>query len=211
MTMMTGAEDLAIASENRLNSTSTVAPSSTTVPKTQAGALAASKAVKARPLTPLDIASKSYTIYDIILPLPGFAILYPTGPLGDLYRSIALSDGIDISLLFRKQKEYSLGGAYRKIMFLPSEVEWKVVAYVDDSMDLKRTDEEILRGATEISLKEVRLEEGETLGEGEKLALQIQLTLGSSTCRLFPFVLSPSPFFLPFFPSLPFCSTRSQY
>lgn len=182
----TGAEDLAIAEEGRPSaSTSTSTPSSkptTTTPRTQAGAAAASKAPKARPLTALDISSKTYTIYDIILPLPGFAILYPTGPLGELYRKITSEDGIDISNLFRKQKEYSLGGAYRKIMFLPEEVEWKVLAYEDDSRDLRSTDEDLLRGMEEILVKEISLEKGEVLDEGEKLGLQIQLTLGSSTC-----------------------------
>lgn len=70
-------------------------------------------------------------------------------------------------------------------MHLPEEVRWKVLAYGDDSMDLRSTDEDLLRGLEEIKVKELDLEAGEKVGEGEKLGLQIELTLGSSTCSSF--------------------------
>lgn len=45
---------------------------------------------------------------DVILPMPGFSIVYPTGQLGDLYRNIMKSDKLDPENLYRKQKEFSL-------------------------------------------------------------------------------------------------------
>lgn len=71
-------------------------------------AIATSRAPKARVLTQADIDAGTYTIFDVVLPLPGFATLYPEGHLGDRYKEIMRADGIDPDDMFRKQKEYSL-------------------------------------------------------------------------------------------------------
>lgn len=170
------------------------------------GGVKKSKVAKARPLTEADIASNKYTIHDVILPLPGFGIIYPEGVLGDRYKQIIKEDGLDWENLFRKQKwvplsrlslksslmirvdddrEYSLGGAYRKILHLPSEVSHKLIAYSDPNIDLAQSDEDVLRRK--------KLPDPIVRGEPLNLALQIELTLGSSTCS-FPSV-----------PSLAFC------
>lgn len=63
-----------------------------------------SRVAQAKLLTAADIANETYTIFDVILPMPGFAVLYPGGVLGEKYREIMRSDGIDPDNLFRKQK-----------------------------------------------------------------------------------------------------------
>lgn len=69
-----------------------------------AAATPVSRAPKARALTEQDIASKKYSIFDVVLPLPGYSIIYPEGALGDRYKEIMKEDGLDWTNLFRKQK-----------------------------------------------------------------------------------------------------------
>jgi hypothetical protein len=70
--------------------------------------IATSKVRKVRALTAADIASKKYSVYDVVLPMPGFAVTYPAGQLGELYKRVMKEDGIDADDMWRKQKEYSL-------------------------------------------------------------------------------------------------------
>lgn len=70
--------------------------------------IATSKVPKVRALTAADIAANKHTIYDVVLPMPGFAVQYPAGELGEVYRRVIREDGIDPDNMWRKQKEYSL-------------------------------------------------------------------------------------------------------
>lgn len=63
-----------------------------------------SKIAAAHPITQGDIDAGKYTMADIILPMPGYAVVYPAGKLGVLYREIMESDRLDPDDMFRKQK-----------------------------------------------------------------------------------------------------------
>jgi tRNA pseudouridine13 synthase len=69
---------------------------------TKQSLLAASKTPKVKVLTEEDL--PKYTIYDVVLPLPGFSVTYPTGQTGELYKKMLEADGLDIDNLFRPQK-----------------------------------------------------------------------------------------------------------
>lgn len=49
-----------------------------------------------KPLTKEDIESNKYTIYDIVLPLPGHDITFPHNEFGDAYHEIMAKDGISL-------------------------------------------------------------------------------------------------------------------
>ncbi|GAA5908397.1 pseudouridine synthase PUS7 [Sporobolomyces salmoneus] len=146
----------------------------------QAYYISTSSLPKVRALTPLDISSKSHTIYDVVLPMPGFAVTYPSGALGELYKRVIKEDGIDPDQMWRKQKEYSLGGTYRKILHLPQQISYKLLISTSSSQDLTQSDEDVLLGKPPLELKEYDEEKG-GLEEGESLCLQVELELGSST------------------------------
>lgn len=63
---------------------------------------AASKTPAVFPLTEETV--HQYTIYDVVLPLPGYTVTYPEGQISDLYRRMLKADGLDIDKLFRPQK-----------------------------------------------------------------------------------------------------------
>lgn len=70
--------------------------------------IATSSVPKVHALTAQDIESGKYTIQDVVLPMPGFAVQYPAGQLGEVYRRVIREDGINPDDMWRKQKEYSL-------------------------------------------------------------------------------------------------------
>ncbi|GAA6025772.1 hypothetical protein JCM11491_001986 [Sporobolomyces phaffii] len=147
----------------------------------QAYYISTSSLAKVRPLTAADVAAGTHSIYDVVLPMPGFAVTYPGGQLGDLYRRVIEEDGIDPDKMWRKQKEYSLGGTYRKVVHLPAHVEYRLVVSTSPQDDLAQSDADVLRGAPVLVPKRYDPAETAGLGPGESLNLQVELELGSST------------------------------
>lgn len=45
-----------------------------------------------------------YTIFDVIMPLPGRDVSFPEGKLGDRYKEFLRADGLDPDNWVRKQK-----------------------------------------------------------------------------------------------------------
>lgn len=67
-------------------------------------ALATTNVPKVHVVTAEDVAASKYSVFDVVLPLPGFAIQYPAGKVGDCYRDIMRADRLDPDNMFRKQK-----------------------------------------------------------------------------------------------------------
>jgi len=49
-----------------------------------------------------------YTIFDVIMPLPGIDVAFPGGTLGDRYREFLTTDGLDPNNFHRKQRYRSI-------------------------------------------------------------------------------------------------------
>ncbi|EIW82095.1 tRNA pseudouridine synthase D [Coniophora puteana RWD-64-598 SS2] len=111
-----------------------------------------------------------YSIFDVIMPLPGRDVSYPGGKLGDRYREFLVADGLDPDNFIRKQKEYTLNGSYRKILQLPKDISWSVLKYTDPDVPLAQADEDALLGFDAPAVDE----------NGKFLALQVRLTLGTA-------------------------------
>ncbi|KXN86433.1 Multisubstrate pseudouridine synthase 7 [Leucoagaricus sp. SymC.cos] len=112
-----------------------------------------------------------YSIFDVIMPLPGTDVAYPGGKLGGQYREFLRMDGLDPDNFMRKQKDYTLHGSYRKILHLPKELTWIVMRYTDPDVSLAQSDEDKLLGFDPPAVDQ----------DGKFMALQIQLTLGTAS------------------------------
>ncbi|KAH8830450.1 pseudouridine synthase [Flagelloscypha sp. PMI_526] len=111
-----------------------------------------------------------YTIFDVIMPLPGTDVSYPGGTLGDKYREYLRLDGLDPDNWLRSQKDYTLKGSYRKIMHLPKNISWRVLRYTDPDCQLAQSDEDKILG----------IEPPPPDADGKFMALQVEFILGTA-------------------------------
>ncbi|KAF7301777.1 TRUD domain-containing protein [Mycena indigotica] len=111
-----------------------------------------------------------YTIFDVLMPLPGTDVAYPGGALGEKYREYLRMDGLDPDNFVRKQREYTLSGSYRAMLHLPKELSWTVLRYTDPDVALAQADEDKL----------LNFDPPMVSNDGLFMALQIKLSLGTA-------------------------------
>ncbi|KAJ6665732.1 hypothetical protein lerEdw1_002102 [Lerista edwardsae] len=113
----------------------------------------------------------SYAIHDVVMPLPGFDVIYPKHKIGEAYKDILAADNLNISNMKHKIRDYSLSGAYRKIIIRPQNVNWELVVYDDPKIPLFNTDLDKLEGKPPAVLAM----------EGKYKALKMEFSLPPST------------------------------
>ncbi|KAL2261907.1 hypothetical protein VTK26DRAFT_3031 [Humicola hyalothermophila] len=99
---------------------------------------------QARVLTAADVASGKYTIFDIVLPTPGYDVLYPRNDIGEYYVEFMgkpENGALNPYEMRRKQREFSLSGSYRHLVgrFI-GEPQYAIRAYCDDTEQMYPTD-----------------------------------------------------------------------
>ncbi|KAK3942405.1 tRNA pseudouridine synthase D [Diplogelasinospora grovesii] len=104
---------------------------------------------QARALTAEDVASGKYTIFDVVLPTPGYDVMYPRNDIGEYYVEFMKKEengGLDPYDMRRRQKEFSLSGNYRHIIgrFI-SDPHYAIRTYSDDTEQMYPTDLDICK------------------------------------------------------------------
>ncbi|ORX79103.1 tRNA pseudouridine synthase D [Anaeromyces robustus] len=112
-----------------------------------------------------------YSIYDIVLPMPGHDIIYPDNEIKDYYEKLLKKDGINPKDMKTVNREYFLPGSYRKLIVKPGNVEWSVIGYNDEDADLAISDLDIINGKQAPT----------NIPNGKFKALQISFSLPSSS------------------------------
>jgi tRNA pseudouridine13 synthase len=158
---------------------------------------------RARPLTKAEAESGKFDIFDVVLPLPGWDVVYPKNEIGDFYKEFMGSEqggGLDPYDMRRKWKDYSLSGGYRKLLSRPADgMTFEVRGYDEENDQLVETDLERLEKARKqngmngkVEEEDVKKEDGDVEmkddGElpvakvdGDKfIAVILRLKLGSS-------------------------------
>ncbi|KAL8730242.1 MAG: hypothetical protein Q9166_004219 [cf. Caloplaca sp. 2 TL-2023] len=96
---------------------------------------------RARAITESELASPNckISIFDIVLPTPGYDILYPANDSANIYKEFMASEeggGLDPYDMRRKWKDVSLSGSYRKLLAKPlRKVEWEIRSYGERGED----------------------------------------------------------------------------
>lgn len=142
---------------------------------------------RARALTAEEAVSGQYTIFDVVLPQPGFDVEYPKNEIGEFYKEFMGSErggGLNPHKMRRPWREISLSGGYRKFLAKPLKpMEYEVHSYV-------KTEEQFV----ETDLQKIQKEEGTKQNESSgvqedivttdeaarKIAVVLKLQLGSS-------------------------------
>ena len=143
---------------------------------------------RARALTASEAASGQYTIFDVVLPLPGFDVLYPANKMTDFYKSFMgdseQGGGLDPFDMRRKWKDVSLSGSYRKFLsrMMGDDYSAEVKLYAKDEEQFVRTDLDVLTAAAApgVEGQSETKAQGEGEGEADKLAVILKFQLGSS-------------------------------
>lgn len=149
---------------------------------------------RARPLTNAEAESGEYTVYDVVLPQPGFDVEYPKNSIGEFYKEFMGSErggGLNPHNMRRSWREVSLSGGYRKFLARPLKpLEFEIHTYTKEDQQFVETDFDKIKKARG-SAKEgerpiaqegeadVQMEDGES-EEDKKIAVVIKLQLGSS-------------------------------
>ncbi|KAJ2860561.1 multisubstrate pseudouridine synthase 7 [Coemansia aciculifera] len=114
---------------------------------------------------------KQFTIYDVVLPLPGWAVTYPEHEVKKVYIDLMKQDGLSpFGLGKHPLKEYKLAGAYRHMVIKPRDFEYEWIRYNDDALPLARSDSDAIEGK--------HVPEG--IEFGEHVALKLKFDLPSS-------------------------------
>lgn len=104
---------------------------------------------RARALTAAEAATGLYSMFDLVLPLPGFDVVYPANASGEWYKTFMASEaggGLDPYDMRRKQKDFSLSGGYRKILArIGADFEVQIHPYVDGNQQFVETDMDRLK------------------------------------------------------------------
>lgn len=101
--------------------------------------------VRARPVTQEEVDSGKFNIEDVVLPSPGFDVVYPTNEaLRQIYVDTMAKDGLDPFNMRRKTRDFSLAGSYRNLIHKPEALEYKILHYSSPTQQLINTDLEIL-------------------------------------------------------------------
>lgn len=91
-------------------------------------------------LTKEDADSGKYSIFDIVLALPGYDITYPSNSIGNLYEEMLANDDLSSEKLKGKHRIFSLCGAYRKFLNKPQNLTWKFYNYSNENDELINSD-----------------------------------------------------------------------
>jgi tRNA pseudouridine13 synthase len=138
---------------------------------------------RARPLTKAEAESGEHTVWDIVLPLPGFDVEYPTNEIGEFYNEFMGSShggGLDPQNMRRKWKDISLSGGYRKLLARPTEVSWEVKSYVRDTEQLVETDMDRIIKTKSQPNEDQQMEQINPEASDKKIAVVLSMQLGSS-------------------------------
>ncbi|KAJ2939594.1 hypothetical protein O0L34_g14310 [Tuta absoluta] len=154
-------DDAQNGDQNKMADTTPATPLETSIKQEK-------KQIPVRILTQEDVDSERYTIFDIIMPLPGHMVVYPPN-MKEYYEELLTKDGLTLDMK-HKFKSYTMTGAYRHLVIRPADVSWRCVRYTEPFADLILSDWDELQGATLSGI----------VDDGKYKALLLDMTLPAS-------------------------------
>lgn len=128
--------------------------------------------LKVRALVDDDVSSGKYSVFDIVLPTPGWDVMYPDNDIGQFYIEFMgrpENGGLDPHSMQRRHRDFSLPGSYRSLMGKVTRTPSLAVRhYADDTEQLVSTDLDIInsRKAQEAAESRAKTEELQAQASG---------------------------------------------
>lgn len=138
--------------------------------------VAGSLSDKVRPLTAEDVKSGRYSIFDVVIPLPGYDVQYPNNDhVMQVYRDVMSRDGFDPFDMARRVQEFSMAGSYRPLMGRVHSLSYEMVQYASDNDDILMTDKDMLCAG-----KDPKTDDRIIRASGDQTAIVLRLRLALS-------------------------------
>lgn len=74
---------------------------------------------------------ESASIFDVVLPIPGFMSVLPQHSTGEYYKQLLKEDNLSLEQFDMRSRLFRLKGAYRKLIMKPKDLTWCIEAYQD--------------------------------------------------------------------------------
>uniref|UniRef100_A0A158R9Q4 TRUD domain-containing protein n=1 Tax=Taenia asiatica TaxID=60517 RepID=A0A158R9Q4_TAEAS len=102
----------------------------------------ASKAAPVTPAAPSRVTEcgERPLIYQVVLPLPGYDVVFPDNESGKWYTEILHEDSLKIDDFNHKVKDFALPGSYRHLVVKPEDVHYEICEYTDPQKPLVQSD-----------------------------------------------------------------------
>ncbi|KAF5946076.1 hypothetical protein HYC85_016304, partial [Camellia sinensis] len=91
-----------------------------------------------------DLVAGNYTTEDVVLPLPGSRVIYPSNDIGKVYHDLAKKVKYFPPLPGREFSITNMTGGYRRVFQKPKDFEWEILRYTDGNIPLAETDLDII-------------------------------------------------------------------
>jgi tRNA pseudouridine13 synthase len=123
---------------------------------------------RARALSKEEAESGKYSIKDIVLPTPGWDIVYPQNALMEVYTRVMKEHTLDPLNMKRSHKETSLPGSYRHVIgtFINGEANYEIRKY--------HGDEQIVKTDLDVIKEKEAIANGAAKGDGVNMELDVQ-------------------------------------
>ncbi|KAI9596487.1 pseudouridine synthase [Syncephalis fuscata] len=134
-----------------------------------------------------------YTTKDIVLPLPGHHIEYPSNEIGQFITTLMEKDGLDPLNMERKVDFISLPGSYRRVFAIPRDLRWELLRYDDPTAPLTLSDLDKLQNKPNIHSdtgKYLAIRLALTLTAGQYATMALRELMRQDTSPAFQFNLS---------------------
>jgi tRNA pseudouridine13 synthase len=150
--------------------------------KTEGGEGSAENEKVIKVVTADDIASKKYSMTDVVLPLVGTKVQYPENESGELFDTLLIEYGITKQLFHKVQdRDFSLKGDYRKLVCKPTDVDFEIQEYTNPLQPLIKTDFMELEEESSNQNPDKQVDANEKEGGAVLLGMVVGFTLPSSS------------------------------
>lgn len=91
-------------------------------------------------VTAEDVANSRYSMRDVLMPVVGSMVQFPTNSLGKFYLDMLEADGLTLDTFSSGANQYRMSGVYRKVLQFPEDFQYAVKPYTHHDEEIVETE-----------------------------------------------------------------------